>query len=54
MSDTAPRLITLIQLLQRRPNQKTASLAAELGISVRSFAPRLRRKCSQGQPKSAL
>ncbi|MBK8048471.1 MAG: YafY family transcriptional regulator [Anaerolineales bacterium] len=37
MSNTASRLITLILLLQRRPNQKAAELAAELGISVRSL-----------------
>jgi predicted DNA-binding transcriptional regulator YafY len=37
MSNTATRLITLIMLLQRRPNQKAADLAAELGVSVRSL-----------------
>ncbi|MFH2104123.1 MAG: YafY family protein [Chloroflexota bacterium] len=37
MSTTATRLITLIMLLQRQPNQKAADLAAELGISVRSL-----------------
>ena len=37
MSTTATRLITLIMLLQRQPNQKAAALAAELGISVRTL-----------------
>jgi predicted DNA-binding transcriptional regulator YafY len=36
MSNTATRLITLIMLLQRRPNQKAAALAEELGVSVRT------------------
>jgi predicted DNA-binding transcriptional regulator YafY len=34
--NTATRLITLILLLQRRPNQKAAALAEELGVSVRT------------------
>src|SRR5574342_82514 len=37
MSNTATRLITLIMLLQRQPNQKATELAAELGVSVRSI-----------------
>ncbi len=37
MSNKATRLITLIMLLQRKPNQKAADLAKELGISVRSL-----------------
>jgi len=37
MTNTATRLITLILLLQRQPNQKAADLAARLGISVRSL-----------------
>ena len=37
MSNTATRLITLIMLLQRQPNQKATDLAKELGISVRSL-----------------
>lgn len=37
MSNTATRLITLIMLLQRQPNQQAADLAAELGVSVRTF-----------------
>ena len=37
MTTTATRLITLIMLLQRQPNQKARDLAAELGISVRSL-----------------
>lgn len=37
MPNTATRLITLILLLQRRPNQKAAALAEELGVSVRTI-----------------
>jgi len=37
MSNTATRLITLIMLLQRRPNQKAAELSKELGVSVRTL-----------------
>jgi len=37
MSNTATRLITLIMLLQRRPNQKAAELASQLGVSVRTI-----------------
>jgi predicted DNA-binding transcriptional regulator YafY len=37
MPNTATRLIHLIQLLQRQPNQKAADLAAELGVSVRTL-----------------
>ena len=37
MSTTATRLITLILLLQRRPGQKAAELARELGVSVRTL-----------------
>jgi predicted DNA-binding transcriptional regulator YafY len=36
MPNTATRLITLIMLLQRHPNQKAADLARELDISVRT------------------
>jgi predicted DNA-binding transcriptional regulator YafY len=36
MSTTATRLITLIMLLQRRPNQKAAELADVLNVSVRT------------------
>ncbi len=36
MANTATRLITLLMLLQRRPNQKASELAGELGISIRS------------------
>jgi len=36
MPNTATRLITLIMLLQRRPNQKAAELAEQLGVSVRT------------------
>ena len=37
MSTTATRLITLIMLLQRQPNQKAAALAEELGVSMRTL-----------------
>ena len=37
MSQPASRLITLIMLLQRQPNQKAAELAEELGVSVRTL-----------------
>jgi predicted DNA-binding transcriptional regulator YafY len=37
MSNTATRLITLIMLLQRRPNQKAAELAEALAVSVRTI-----------------
>jgi predicted DNA-binding transcriptional regulator YafY len=37
MSNTATRLISLIMLLQRRPNQKAAELAEDLGVSVRTI-----------------
>lgn len=37
MPNTATRLITLIMLLQRQPNQKATDLAQELGVSVRSL-----------------
>jgi predicted DNA-binding transcriptional regulator YafY len=37
MTKPASRLITLIMLLQNRPNQKAADLAGELGISVRTL-----------------
>ena len=37
MTKPASRLITLIMLLQNRPNQKAANLARELGVSVRTL-----------------
>ena len=37
MSNTATRLITLLMLLQRQPNQKANELAEELSVSVRSI-----------------
>jgi predicted DNA-binding transcriptional regulator YafY len=37
MANTATRLITLIMLLQRQPNQKASELAEKLGTSVRSL-----------------
>src|SRR5918911_5239479 len=36
MANTATRLITLIMLLQRQPNQTAAQLAQVLGVSVRT------------------
>ena len=37
MANTATRLITLILLLQHRPNQKASALAEKLGVSVRTL-----------------
>jgi predicted DNA-binding transcriptional regulator YafY len=37
MTQTAARLITLIMLLQRQPNQKAGALAEKLGVSVRTL-----------------
>src|SRR5512137_1769001 len=37
MPTPATRLITLIMLLQRHPNQKAADLAHELGVSIRTL-----------------
>ncbi len=37
MANTATRLISLIMLLQRHPNQKAADLANELGVSARTL-----------------
>ena len=37
MSNTATRLITLIMLLQRQPNQKANELAEQLGVSRRTI-----------------
>jgi predicted DNA-binding transcriptional regulator YafY len=37
MTKPANRLLTLILLLQRRPNQNAAELASELGVSVRTI-----------------
>ena len=37
MSNTATRLITLLMLLQRQPNQKANDLAQTLGVSIRSL-----------------
>jgi predicted DNA-binding transcriptional regulator YafY len=37
MTNTATRLITLIMLLQNRPNQKASELAERLGVSVRTL-----------------
>jgi predicted DNA-binding transcriptional regulator YafY len=37
LSTPAERLITLIMLLEKQPNQKAADLAAQLGVSVRTL-----------------
>lgn len=37
MANTATRLLTLLMLLQRQPNQQAAALAAALGVSVRTL-----------------
>ena len=37
MPTTATRLLTLIQMLQRKPGQKAADLASQLGVSVRTL-----------------
>lgn len=37
MPNTATRLISLIMLLQRQPNQKASELAEELGVSIRTL-----------------
>jgi predicted DNA-binding transcriptional regulator YafY len=37
MANTATRLITLILLLQNRPNQKASDLAGKLGVSIRTI-----------------
>jgi len=37
MTPPASRLITLIMLLQRQPNQKASDLAESLGVSVRTL-----------------
>lgn len=50
MSTPATRLITLIMLLQRRPNQKAADLAAELGVSVRSLHRYIEKLDEMGIP----
>lgn len=37
MANTATRLITLLMLLQRQPNQQAAALAEALGVSIRTL-----------------
>lgn len=37
MANTATRLLTLLMLLQRQPNQQAAALATALGVSVRTL-----------------
>ena len=50
MPEPATRLLTLIQLLQRRPGQKAAELAADLGISVRTVHRYLEKLGKMGLP----
>jgi predicted DNA-binding transcriptional regulator YafY len=50
MPNTATRLLTLIQLLQRRPNQKAGDLAATLGVSVRTLHRYLEKLDEMGLP----
>ena len=50
MSNAAARLIHLILLLQRRPNQKAADLAAELEVSVRTLHRYLAQLDEMGIP----
>jgi predicted DNA-binding transcriptional regulator YafY len=50
MTEPATRLLTLIQLLQRRPAQKASDLAAELGISIRSLHRYLKKLDEMGLP----
>ena len=37
MTNTATRLITLIFLMQKQPNQKASELAEKLGVSLRTI-----------------
>lgn len=50
MTEPATRLLTLIQLLQRRPAQKASDLAAELGISIRTLHRYLKKLDEMGLP----
>ena len=50
MSSTATRLLTLIQLLQRRPGQKAGELAAILDVSVRTLHRYLGKLEEMGLP----
>ena len=50
MPNSATRLITLIMLLQRQPNQKAAELAEKLNISVRSLHRYIARLEEMGIP----
>jgi predicted DNA-binding transcriptional regulator YafY len=50
MSSTATRLLTLIQLLQRRPGQKAGELARTLGVSVRTLHRYLEKLEEMGLP----
>lgn len=50
MSNTATRLINLVLFLQAHPNQKAASLAAGLGVSVRTLHRYFRMLDEMGIP----
>ena len=50
MPNPAARLLTLIQLLQRRPRQKAANLARELGVSLRTLHRYLQMLEEMGLP----
>lgn len=50
MSKPANRLLTLILLLQRQPNQKASELAGELGVSVRTLHRYMRQLDEMGIP----
>jgi predicted DNA-binding transcriptional regulator YafY len=44
--NTATRLITLLMLLQRQPNQQAGQLAGELGVSIRSLHELVRKRAN--------
>ena len=50
MANTATRLITLIMLLQRQPNQTASQLAQELDVSVRTVQRYITRLDEMGIP----
>jgi predicted DNA-binding transcriptional regulator YafY len=53
MANNATRLITLIMLLQRQPNQKASELADKLGVSVRSLHRYIAQLDEMGIPVSS-
>jgi len=50
MANTATRLLTLIMLLQRKPNQQAAALADALGVSIRTLHRYLNQLDEMGIP----